>query len=389
MKAYRLGVIGFGRRMSDVMKSLLDLSPDSRVIAVLDKNESYARENMKNAGVDPDAVRFFTDETAFFNERQPDGILIGTNCVDHAQYATEVLRRNIPLFLEKPVGITHRDLDLLSGYAVKNPPVTVSFPLRVTPLFARAMEIVKSGVLGKISQVQAVNNVYYGRGYYKKWYRNDALTGGLFLQKATHDVDCIFTLLGGQLPYRVIAVSRKNIFKGNHPAGLHCADCAERESCPESDWNLEKFDGEPKQPDTCVFATDTGNEDSGSMILLFPSGIHAVYTQNFVVRKAAGRREIRVIGYDGTLEISFGENELRLFNHHTGAVEKCGFDSAARGHHGGDRMLMRDFLSLLAGESTPAGGLFDGVVSAAVCLAARESADKDGMPVEPNFPKNT
>ena len=77
MKAYRLGVIGFGRRMSDVMKSLLDLSPDSRVIAVLDKNESYARENMKNAGVDPDAVRFFTDETAFFNEGQPDGILIG------------------------------------------------------------------------------------------------------------------------------------------------------------------------------------------------------------------------------------------------------------------------------------------------------------------------
>ena len=50
---------------------------------------------------------------------------------------------------------------------------------------------------------------------------------------------------------------------------------------------------------------------------------------------------------------------------------------------------MRDFLSLLAGESTPAGGLFDGVVSAVVCLAARESADKDGMPVEPNFPKNT
>ena len=67
----------------------------------------------------------------------------------------------------------------------------VSFPLHVTCIVQEMKRLVDSGALGDVVSVQAVNNVPYGGVYYHSWYRDAALTGGLFLQKSTHDIDYI------------------------------------------------------------------------------------------------------------------------------------------------------------------------------------------------------
>ncbi|MFQ8832885.1 MAG: Gfo/Idh/MocA family oxidoreductase [Ruthenibacterium lactatiformans] len=69
--------------------------------------------------------------------------------------------------------------------------MVVSFPLRLSSITLEMKRIVDSGVLGRLTMVQAVNNVPYGSVYYHSWYRDPAETGGLFLQKATHDIDYI------------------------------------------------------------------------------------------------------------------------------------------------------------------------------------------------------
>ena len=62
----------------------------------------------------------------------------------------------------------------------------VSFPLRVSALCTTAREIIDSGVIGTVENVQAINNVpFYSGGYYHGWMRDDEETGGLWLQKAT------------------------------------------------------------------------------------------------------------------------------------------------------------------------------------------------------------
>src|SRR5438045_2774069 len=82
-----------------------------------------------------------------------------------------------------------------------------------------------SGALGTVEQVQAVNNVpFYAGGYYHGWMRDDEETGGLWLQKATHDFDYINALVG-QRPVRITAMESKTVFRGEMPAGLHCVDC--------------------------------------------------------------------------------------------------------------------------------------------------------------------
>ena len=77
--------------------------------------------------------------------------------------------------------------------------------------------LVDSGALGDVVSVQAVNNVPYGGVYYHSWYRDAALTGGLFLQKSTHDIDYITHILGKR-PVSVAALTSKMYFKGNKPA---------------------------------------------------------------------------------------------------------------------------------------------------------------------------
>ena len=369
----RIAVIGAGHRIGGICTAISGFEK-VRLAAVCDPDFEGARERIKDWRMDIDDTVFYRPEDLekMLDEIKPDGVLIGTRCNLHARLAEPVLKRNIPLFLEKPVGICEEDLAILEKYADRTNTV-VSFPLRVSMLAQRAKSIVESGALGKIAQIQAANNVNYARGYYKKWYRDESITGGLFLQKATHDLDVIRYVAGFE-PVMLTAVKSKVVIKGEHPAGLRCSRCPEEKTCKESVYNLTHFADEPSQPDTCTYGVDTGNEDSGSVILIDAQGRHAVYTQNFVVRKGAGRRLFRIIGDDATLEFNFFDSTLTVYHHYKNEVIKHIIGEGA-GHSGGDKMLAKNFLDVMEGKETDCS-LKEGIISAKICLRAKESSEK-------------
>jgi predicted dehydrogenase len=73
--------------------------------------------------------------------------------------------------------------------------------------------------------------------YFGQWYRNHDQIGGLWLQKATHDFDCI-NLLAGSHPVGVAAMESRRVYGGEKPHNLRCSACDETETCPESPKNL-------------------------------------------------------------------------------------------------------------------------------------------------------
>ena len=378
----RIAFIGLGSRIAHIYDKMAGWEP-VEIAAICDPDPEGALQRLKNKGHRAENVRFYNagEQEKMLEEVHPDGVLIGTRCNLHSTMAASVLRRGIPLFLEKPVGITWEDLHLLETADLGRNNTVVSFPLRLSLLAQTAKSIVDSGVLGSISQIQAVNNVPYGRGYFKKWYRDDSITGGLFLQKATHDVDVIRYVAGFE-PVTVSAMKSKVIFKGEHPAGLRCSACREKMTCPESTYTLTRLAGEPEQPDTCSFAVDTGNEDSGTMLLMDRDGRHCVYTQNFVARKQAGRRQVRIIGLKGTLEFNFTDGSLTVYHHYENRVEQHKIDMQD-GHAGGDPLLARAFLDVMEGKPS-VSPLADGITSAKICLRATESAESFCfLPIEP------
>lgn len=378
----KIGVIGFGARAEGMLKNLNTFELDTAVTAVIDRDRDGAISRIRSAGFDETNVRFYDTVDEMLAAQSLDGVVIATNCNTHTDFAIDVMRHNVPMLLEKPVCIDNEQLSRLIE-AEKNykAPSLVCFPLRGSYLCQLVKQIVDRGDIGEVQHVEAVNNVSYGRVYYKGWYRNDTITGGLFLQKATHDLDYINYLLGGRKPIMVCAMESKQVFKGNEPAGKVCDLCDKNGVCPESEKVIRHMYQESCSNRGCSFAVDTGNHDSASVIVRYDSGMHAVYTQNFYARKKAARRGARLIGYEGTLEFDWVTGDCTVYSHTSLQTASYHIDDNAAFHYGGDKMLCYNFVDIMEGKPSLAP-LQDGIRSAHMCLQARESALTDRfMPV--------
>ena len=377
-KLLRLGVIGYGFRARHMLSVMKDISK-IEIAAICDTNINAAREYAQQCEPNHRSIEFYEDYVRMAGRGGFDGIVLGTNCSSHTPIAMEVIRQGLPLFLEKPVSINREQLnELIAISRLKTHKVVVSFPLRFTPLLKTVKRIIDSGRIGTVEHVQAYNNVPYGHVYFQSWYRNYDETGGLFLQKATHDFDYLNYLIG-QSPVQIAAMTSKNVFMGNQPIGLYCRDCEKRLSCNESPYNPRCLAAESEwmKPEQymCSFAPDAANEDCGSALIRYESGMHSTYSQNFFVKHKAAMRGARLMGYDGTIEFDWYANSGSVFMHHTGDREEFTADASIfKGHGGGDHVLAENFIDVIKGTADSASTLEDGILSALMCLCARESA---------------
>lgn len=374
--SYRISFIGYGLRSETMLSAFRSLEAGVEVAAVCEPDPEAARARTAD---DPlfASASYYADAERMLDESRPDGVFIGTRCPLHTPLARQVLARRLPLFLEKPVAISEAQLsELTRAGRGQEDRVVVSFPLRLCAVVQEMKRLVSSGVLGRLTMVQAVNNVPYGSVYYHSWYRDPALTGGLFLQKATHDVDYISCLIG-ETPVQAFARTAKLHFKGDRPAGLHCPDCPDYRSCPESSYVVGHIQKDDVQGDACCFAVDTGNEDNACAVFTCESGLLISYSQSFVVKRTAARRGCRLIGTEGSAEFDFYTGEIRHDDYRTPQTVTHKIINTGN-HFGGDLRLAQAFLSVMDGAPSPAG-LTSGLASAACCLAARRSAET-GLP---------
>jgi predicted dehydrogenase len=377
MAALKVGVIGFGNRIHDVVKNMQVFGIPFQIAAVADPRAKEIQAK-PDPWLNPDTAYFETAD-AMLAGAKLDGVMIGTRCDRHTEMACKVAPLDLPLFLEKPVSISHEQADQLeAAFAKVKAPVVVSFPLRLSPIALRAKAIIDAGALGPVQQVQAFNDVPYGDVYFAHGYRDYAVTGGLWLQKATHDLDTLNFLLGRR-PKTVCAMMSQRVYGGDKPMDLKCRDCDENESCRESPFNLfyQRQEGQQVSFDEwrqCVYGRDIKNEDSGSCIVEYDNGVQAVYSQNFFIKHKAARRGARFYGEKGTLEFDWYTNQIKVFSHTLPTVETIDFSGGAN-HFGGDGELCLDFLMAMRDGRPSRSPLEAGILSARTCLAARESCE--------------
>ena len=175
-------------------------------------------------------------------------------------------------------------------------------------------------------------------------------------------------------------MTAKLIYRGPMKTGLPCSDCLLQEECPESPFH--RFFSRGLADDVartsrrrCGFAVDTENEDSGSAWVDYETGMHVAYSQNVFARRGAGARGARFFGYKGTLEFDWYTNEVRLFYHHQTRSSVHTIEPGKAGHGGGDAILVAwNFLQIVRGEADSVAPLSAGLLSARMCLRAKESA---------------
>ena len=382
MAAFRLGVIGYGRRIHGLIHGAFrEVEPDLHLAGVVDPDERGVRERLAELGPKTaEGVRFHDGVAALLREARPDAVAVGTRCNLHTPVAVELAQAGVPLFLEKPVAISLAQAVALERvWENAAAPVVVSFPLRVSPLCELARGYVADGAVGEAVHVSAVNYVPYGTVYWEQPYRDYDTTGGLFLQKATHDFDYLTYLLGQPITRVAAMATRGRVFGGDKPAGLWCSACDETATCPESPQNRRRNgSGGDLGDHPCVFSVAAGsgersNEDCSSALLEFADGSHGVYTQVFFARRDAARRGAAVSGYRGTVSFDWFTGELHRVRHHApfSATERA---AAGAAHFGGDLELARNFFAVVRDGATSRTPIEAGIQSAYACLAARESA---------------
>ena len=373
----RIGIIGYGSRVSNMAQRLAQFNISYRVMAVADPRVTEIQAG--DDGFLSEAKFYHSADDLLAQAATLDGVMIGTRCNLHTDLACKVAPTNLPLFLEKPVAITFEQVQrLAAAYHNSTAPVVVSFPLRVSPVLQQVKEIVDSGQIGTVEQVVATCNVPYGSGYYRSWHRNYEQNGGLFLQKATHDLDYINYLLG-ERPKRISAMNALRVYGGDSPFDLQCKDCDLQETCPESPFSRFRsgFEGQEvhfgERKAYCVFSEGFELEDMGSCQIEYENGAQVSYTQNFFTRYNAARRGARLYGYKGTIEFDWYLNQIQVFSHASPITNTIDF-SGNMPHFGGDRELCYDFLMAMRERRPPRSPLEAGITSALTCLWARESA---------------
>lgn len=346
----KIAIIGCGGRIANVIQTMHQLDPSITVNAILDPDPA-AKDKLI------EAVRqsvSLVDSIEALLATKPDALAIGTRCHLHAALAMAVATSGLPLFLEKPVATTLEQATALQrAYAGRENLVVVSFPLRLTPLAEQVKRIISSPEFGRVEHLAAINYVPYGDTYFKDWYRDAAITQGLFLQKATHDLDYLMDLAGSPIT-EVSAMSTH---------GRVYRDAASSDQ------------SEPAHYLPSIGTPDSGmNEDSSSVLFRFADGRHGVYTQQFFTRGKAAFRGATLGSLKGTLRFDWYQGSIEHWHHDRPFSHRAVLDSTVS-HWGGDLALARAFIACVRDQAPSPTPLSAGLRSAYACIAAKASAE--------------
>jgi predicted dehydrogenase len=176
-------------------KRLAALPAGSHLAVACDAKLARAEELVKAAGTG----RAVSDFQLAVADPQVDAVVVATINSALAEIAAAAIRAGKSVIVEKPAGISVRQLDELIALEEKHGVcVRVGFNHRYHPAFRQAREIFASGVMGELMFIRG----RYGHGgrvgYDQEWRANPALSGGgELIDQGIHLIDLAGWFLGG------------------------------------------------------------------------------------------------------------------------------------------------------------------------------------------------
>jgi 1,5-anhydro-D-fructose reductase (1,5-anhydro-D-mannitol-forming) len=205
------GIIGCGDVCEVKSGPAFNKVPDSKLVAVMRRDEAKAADFAKRHGVS----KYYSDATKLINDPDVNAIYIATPPSSHAHYMEEALKAGKPVYVEKPVTINSavcgqmiETKDRLDGF------VSVAHYRRQLPLFLKVKELIESGAVGRITLVKL--STLHAKANKNGWRIEPSTSGGgLFHDLSPHQLDISYWLLG--TPLRVIGNSLNQLENYNAP----------------------------------------------------------------------------------------------------------------------------------------------------------------------------
>jgi predicted dehydrogenase len=413
MKRLRFGLVGTGGRSGMYWRALTadrEIARRNRLVALLDPNRRRMDYVNRELGLKLPKYRPHQFDEMVKREKL-DAIIVTTRDSLHDEYIVRGLEAGLKVVTEKPLTTDEhkcqRILDAMKGRENK---LVVTFNYRYGPHLSKTKELVQRGAIGELSLVQFdwYLDITHGADYYRRWHRQKANSGSLWVHKATHHFDLINWLAAGR-PQTVYAQATKRFYRPEtFPARERCLTCDAGKRCrfhldlTESPAHrglyLEAEAEDGYFRDRCVFSPDIDIWDTRAATVTYDDGMLLSYSM-YNYAPFEGYR-LGLVGTEGRIELNVLEHayvsgaggqlsrdrgvkgvELRLYPLFEPGRD-VPYPRPKGGHGGGDVRLLADcFLPRRKKDplGTAAGGI-DGAYSILVGIAARRSIEW-GRPV--------
>ena len=205
MKTVKLGLVGFGNMGSLHAKNVTGgRVPGMELIAVVDIDKEKRNEIKR---LYPEVEVYETAED-MYDKADIDLVLIAVPHYAHTTLAIKAFSHGFNVITEKPAGVFARQVRKMNEAADRSGvKFGIMFNQRTNPIYIKAREIVKSGLLGEPKRlVWIITNWYRTQAYYNSgtWRASwNGEGGGVLLNQAPHNLDLWQWIFG--MPKRVRA----------------------------------------------------------------------------------------------------------------------------------------------------------------------------------------
>ena len=371
-------IIGAGGRGRTYARYAEKFPQSMKVVGVADLNPNRRKAMAKKHNI-PAENQFSHFNDALSKAKLADAVVIATPDNLHYEPCMKALELGYDVLLEKPVAPTERECRAILKQAHKyNRIVAVCHVLRYAPYFVALKQVLESGAIGDIVNIQHFEPIRYAHmahSYVRGNWPLSTKTTPIILAKSCHDLDILRWLI--DKPCETIAAEGSlHLFRPeNAPKGApeRCTDgCPHEAECPYSaidiyerrKQHLGAFDLPRKDPalireklkttnyGRCVFRCENDQCDHYVAIMKFQDGVTASFSMDAFT--PWGGRRTRIMGTKGFIEgdmttftfYDFRTSHKSVWDQKVSEIPEY----KGSGHGGGDHLLVRDFLRAVSAQ---------------------------------------
>ena len=371
-------IIGAGSRGRTYARYAEKFPQSMKVVGVADLNPNRRKAMAKKHNI-PAENQFGHFNDALSKAKLADAVVIATPDNLHYEPCMKALELGYDVLLEKPVAPTERECRAILKQAHKyNRIVAVCHVLRYAPYFVALKQVLESGAIGDIVNIQHFEPIRYAHmahSYVRGNWPLSTKTTPIILAKSCHDLDILRWLI--DKPCETIAAEGSlHLFRPeNAPKGApeRCTDgCPHEAECPYSaidiyerrKQHLGAFDLPRKDPalireklkttnyGRCVFRCENDQCDHYVAIMKFQDGVTASFSMDAFT--PWGGRRTRIMGTKGFIEgdmttftfYDFRTSHKSVWDQKVSEIPEY----KGSGHGGGDHLLVRDFLRAVSAQ---------------------------------------
>ncbi|MCD4831349.1 MAG: Gfo/Idh/MocA family oxidoreductase [Anaerohalosphaeraceae bacterium] len=385
MSLVKLIIIGAGSRGTRYSAYTSVHPEQAQVVGVAEPREFYRNKMVSDYNIPSENVFMDWKELAE-REKFADAVIIATQDTMHADPVVAFAKKGYHILLEKPMATNEQDCRRIAKAAAENKIIlSVCHVMRYTPFTIKLKEIIDSGLIGDIVNIQLLEPVGYwhqAHSYVRGNWRNESESAPMLLAKSCHDLDWLRYFMGRPCIKISSFGSLRHFRKEEKPqgAGSRCMDCSCEPQCPysakkiyidraENDnfgWPNDvltsdlTLKGVTEAVETgpygrCVYECDNDVVDHQVVNMLFEDGKTASFTMTAFSEHIS--RKCYIFGTRGSLRgdgktiehFDFLTDKHQVIDSKTPDGSIVG--GIMGGHGGGDYGIMKNFVASVAGDN--------------------------------------